>query len=111
MTPTEQVLAWCNDIRAQLKLPPMDALCKGEREECELCPVAETIVHGAEGWTALVTYDYYEVFNNPKGQPMLSANKLLHDAVPLVVTQWIHDFDDGFYPEYDMVPLVPPEGL
>lgn len=89
-TLTAQVLAWVNETRAQLDLPPLDSLKRGSMSTSS-CPVAQSIQRGS---TDACSAGYYRVF------VIRADDGPLAFSVPYYVTTWMQAFDNGLLPEY-----------
>lgn len=81
-----ETLAWCNSIRAEKGMEPLDCLPKGLPGDPASCPCG-----AATGLRVRVyTYD-----DGVDGDPMMRG------AVPDAVNEFVISFDDGQLPQYD----------
>lgn len=90
-TATEaRVLAWCNEVRAELGLEPRDALVPGVCDHVNRCVVANTI--GADSpLKVCVSEDSFCAWGR-------TPRPICDRKPPPIVRDFIEDFDAGCYP-------------
>jgi hypothetical protein len=87
-----ETLAWCNSVRVERGLEPIDRLPKGLREEPQSCPCGRATGLWVDTRTFGTSMETYEAH-----------------PLPRAVRSFVAAFDEGELPQYDEKPRVEDE--
>jgi hypothetical protein len=87
-----ETLKWCNEIRKDRGMGPLDKLPRGIRYDNSSCPCGRATGVCVEEW------GWYD----PKGfKPHEHVNSSKATKVPIDVVTFVVSFDRGYLPQYD----------
>jgi hypothetical protein len=90
----EALLAWANRVRERIGAKPVDRLRKGQPQDEQHCPLANTINHHVRG-KARVRVDESDVY---RGEDAFEPDERIVKT-PEYAERFIREFDRGDHPE------------
>lgn len=91
----KETLGWCNSIRKEKGLEPLDDLPKGAREDMVSCPC------GAATGVAVGRFYYYKTEHDGMMDITERGDKSI-GPLPQAVIDFVEGFDNKHFPEYDL---------
>lgn len=100
LTQLTNVLAWINDVRAQLGLDTLADIPQGKRTNKSECPIAKAL-NGGNGITAVRAGSIQATVSQFSTEPGTGGHKDTIFTYPIDVVEFVMRVDTGLLPEYE----------